>query len=80
MNAYDLLTPKKSEVVALAQSLEAQKEKARMDFLSNPKNPFSYSVKSDGRVTVTKPLTLVATSLRAAVDYVIENESKWRNK
>jgi hypothetical protein len=72
----DLLIPSMPAVVALAQKMEFEREKSRLDFLSDPKNVFGYNIRADGTCLVGKPVSMLAPNLRKAIDYLLEHPEK----
>lgn len=47
-----------------------------LNFLSNPGNKFSYSVRANGSVLVTEPWPVLAPDLRSAVRFIISRNSE----
>ena len=72
----DLMVPSRSRLAEIHRDMKHAQEKARMDFLSDPKNVFGYSIRADGTCVVRNPVSMHAKSLRDAIDYLLENPEK----
>lgn len=75
MALYDNI-PSPEELACLVTLIRADQEKARMDWLSDPRHDFRYSIAKNGECKVSYPFAKQFKSLRDAIDWFIEHPEK----
>ena len=72
--------PNRPAIVVIAERIASDKETARLNYISDPKNEFHYSICADGKCNLKYPISGVFSNLRGAIDYVMEWAEKRRLK